>query len=57
MGEGDMDYAIIGKTLRQIRFSGDAVIELAHPRGFRLTRPLRESLKMSRAFVRKTLGY
>jgi sugar phosphate isomerase/epimerase len=57
MGEGDMDYVAIGKALGEIGFSGDAVIELAHERGFKLTRPLRESLKISREFVRKTLGY
>lgn len=57
LGEGDMDYAAIAQALKEIHFSGDAVIELAHPRGFQLTRPLRESLKMSREFVRKVLGY
>ena len=57
LGEGDTDYVAIGKALHAIHFSGDAVIELAHEQGFKLTRPLRESLKMSRDFVRKTLGY
>jgi sugar phosphate isomerase/epimerase len=57
MGEGDTDYAAIARALHAIPFRGDAVIELAHPGGFKLTRPLRESLKMSREFVRKTLGY
>jgi sugar phosphate isomerase/epimerase len=57
MGEGDMDYVAIGKALHEVNFSGDAMIELAHERGFKLTRPLRESLKMSREFVRETLGY
>jgi sugar phosphate isomerase/epimerase len=57
LGEGDMDYAVIAAALRKISFSGDAVIELAHERDFKPTRPLRESLKMSREFVRKTLGY
>jgi sugar phosphate isomerase/epimerase len=57
MGEGDMDYIGIGKALRDIRFSGHAVIELAHERDFRPTRPLRESLKLSREFVRQTLGF
>ena len=28
-----------------------------HPRDLKLTRPLRESLKLSRQFVRRTLGY
>ncbi len=57
MGEGTMDYAAIGRALNEIGFSGDAVVELAHEQGFVLTRPLRDSLKMSREFVRRTLGY
>ena len=32
LGEGDMDYGAIAKTLREIRFQGDAIIELAHER-------------------------
>ena len=56
VGEGDMDYLAIGRALATASFCGDAVIELAHERDFDLTRPLRESLKMSRAYVRKTLG-
>jgi sugar phosphate isomerase/epimerase len=57
LGEGNMDYVAIGRELHSIDFTGDAVIELAHERGFQLTRPLRESLKISRQFVKKTLGY
>ena len=57
MGEGDMDYVAIGQALRVAGFSGDAVIELAHERNFKPTRPLRDSLRMSRAYVRKTLGF
>ncbi len=57
LGEGVMDYAAIGKALREVGFAGDAVIELAHERDFKLTRPLRESLRLSREFVRKTMGY
>lgn len=57
LGEGEMDYYSIGRVLRDINFSGEAVIELAHESGFEPTRPLRESLKMSREFVRNTLGY
>ncbi len=52
-----MDYGIIGEALRQIGFSGDAVVELAHERDFEPTRPIRESLKMSRDYLRTTLGY
>ena len=57
MGEGVTDYAAIGKALREAGFSGPAVIELAHERDSRPTRPLRESLKMSREYVRKTMGW
>ncbi len=57
MGEGDMDYVAIGKALEEVKFSGDAVIELAHEGGFKPTRPLRDSLKMSRAYVKQTLGF
>ena len=57
MGEGCTDFRAIGKALHDVHFSGVAVIELAHERGFKPTRPLRESLKISRGFVRETLGY
>ncbi len=57
MGEGAMDYVGIAAALKEIPFSGHAVIELAHESGFKPTRPLRESLKMSREFVRRVLGY
>jgi len=57
MGEGDMDYAAIGQALRDVGFRGPAVIELAHEANFKPTRPLRESLKMSREYVRTTMGY
>lgn len=57
LGEGAMDYAAIAKALREINFQGDAIIELAHESDFKPTRPLRESLKMSREFVRRVLGY
>jgi sugar phosphate isomerase/epimerase len=57
MGEGSTDFVAIGKALHDAHFSGTAVIELAHEASFHPTRPLRESLKMSREFVRKTLGY
>lgn len=57
LGEGDMDYAAIGDALRSVGFAGDAAVELAHERDFELTRPLGESLRMSRECVRETLGY
>lgn len=57
LGEGDMDYRAIANALHEIQFSGDAVIELAHERKFTPTRPLRESLRISRQYVRTVLGY
>ena len=57
VGEGNMDYVAIGRALRAAGFSGDVVIELAHERNFKTTRPLRDSLRMSRAYVRKTLSF
>ena len=57
VGEGNMDYQGIAKALHAIPFTGDAVIELAHEKGFQLTRPLRDDWKISREFVRKTLKY
>ena len=57
MGEGNMDYRAIGKALHEIGFQGHAVIELAHEANFKPTRPIRESLKISREFVRRVLGY
>lgn len=57
LGEGNMDYAAIAKALQDIGFAGDAIIELAHERDFQPTRPLRESLKLSRDFVRRVFGW
>ena len=57
VGEGDMDYVAIDRALRAAGFSGDAVIELAHEHNFKPTRPLRDSLRMSRVYVRETLGF
>lgn len=56
LGEGDVDFKVIGKTLKEIKFSGDIVIELAHEDGIPLTRPIKDSLKMSRAYMKETMG-
>jgi len=57
MGEGDMDYAAIAQALHDVGFAGDAIIELAHERDFQPTRPLGETLKLSRQFVRRVFGW
>jgi len=56
MGEGNVNFKEIGDVLKEISFQGTAVIELAHEGGFVKTRPLKESLKMSREYMRKTMG-
>lgn len=57
LGEGAMDHAEIATALRDVGFAGDAVIELAHEKDFKPTRPLRESIKQSREFVRRVYGF
>lgn len=57
MGEGAIDYGPIGRAFREANFSGTLAIELAHPAGFKPTRPLRESFKLSREYVRRVMGY
>ncbi|MBS0000865.1 MAG: sugar phosphate isomerase/epimerase, partial [Cyclobacteriaceae bacterium] len=57
LGEGDTDFTAIGKALRKIRFNGDLIVELAHENNFEPTRPIRESLHMSREFMKNTMDY
>jgi sugar phosphate isomerase/epimerase len=56
IGEGVEDFKKIADTLETIRFKGDIIIELAHEKGFEPTRPLKESLKMSRESIRKSMS-
>ena len=56
MGEGNVNFKEIADVLEEISFEGDAIIELAHENGFIPTRPLKESLKMSRDYMKKTMG-
>lgn len=57
MGEGDTDFGRIREALDKVGFTGYAIIELAHEGDFKPTRSLRESLRMSREFVRQELGF
>lgn len=57
LGEGDMDYPAIAKALKDTNFKGTAVIELAHENDFKTTRPLKETWKISRKFVKNALSY
>lgn len=57
LGEGDTDFDALSKALKKIRFQGDLVVELAHENDFEPTRPIRESLLLSREYVKKVMGY
>lgn len=56
LGEGSVDFKEIGQTIRDIGFKGDVIIELAFENDFVPTRPIKESLKMSRDYLRETTG-
>lgn len=56
IGEGVVDFKKIATTLETIGFKGDIIVELAHEDGFEPTRPIKESLKMSRESIRKSMG-
>jgi len=56
LGEGDVNFREIAEVMDETGFQGDVVIELAHENGFTRTRPLKESLKMSRAYLKKTMN-
>lgn len=55
-GEGDIDYAAIAGHLRATGFQGWLIVELAYAKQTRLTRPLEENLRLSRAFAEKIFG-
>jgi len=57
MGEGDTDFAAIGRMLHKIGFAGDLAIELAHERDFEPTRAYGESVRMSREYVKRVMQY
>jgi len=56
LGEGIMDWQAIGRQLQQLHFTGDMTVELAFPAGFKPTRSIRDSLKMSRAVLKNQLN-
>jgi sugar phosphate isomerase/epimerase len=57
LGEGTTDFAAIRKALDSVGFQGDVAIELAFPPDFKPQRPIREDLKISREYVRRTMGW
>ena len=57
VGEGEMDFAAIKRALDEVGFNGIAAVELAWEAGFEATRPIRETLKLSREHIRETMGW
>jgi sugar phosphate isomerase/epimerase len=55
--EGVIDFAAVGIALREVNFQGDLMIELAHERDFRPTRPLGDSVRLSREYVRRVMKF
>lgn len=54
--EGDPDYRAIAAYLKQTRFSGYLVVELAYEKATRLTRPLEENIRLSREYAEQVFG-
>jgi sugar phosphate isomerase/epimerase len=57
LGEGDADYANLGRVLEEVGFEGEFVVELAIPGGQKPTRSVAELLKISRDHIRETIGW
>jgi sugar phosphate isomerase/epimerase len=54
--EGIIDYAAVGRLLREIRFSGEVAIELAHENGFSPKRSNGENFARSRKWLKEKAG-
>jgi len=57
VGDGSMDFSAIRDLVEQVGSVEHAVVELAWEAGFEPTRPLRETLKLSREHIRETMGW
>lgn len=57
LAEGVIDFAAVAAALRDTGFQGDLAIELAHERDFQPTRSYGESIRLSRDYVRRVMGY
>ena len=55
-GPGDVNYAEVASYLREIKFNGYLVVELAYEKGTQVTRPLDEDLRLSRLYTEKIFG-
>lgn len=55
-GDGDIDYRAVAAHLRSTGFTGYLSVELAWDRETKITRPLEESLRISREYAEKVFG-
>jgi inosose dehydratase len=56
LGDGDLDFRAIAAKLAALRFDGPLIVELALETGTPQTRPLVESARLSREYVRAVFG-
>jgi sugar phosphate isomerase/epimerase len=49
--EGEIDYREVARYLRGIGYQGYLVVELAYEKQTRVTRPVAENLRRSRAYA------
>lgn len=57
VGEGDTNFNAISNAFEKINYRGKAAVELAFEPGTDPSRPVKESWKMSRQFVKKIFGW
>jgi inosose dehydratase len=55
-GPGDLDYRQVADYLREIKYDGYLVVELAYEKGTQVTRSLTENLRVSRLYADKLFG-
>jgi sugar phosphate isomerase/epimerase len=55
-GDGDIDYRAVARHLRSAGFTGYLSVELAWDRETPVTRPLEESLRISREYAERVFG-
>jgi inosose dehydratase len=56
LGDGDLDHRAIASQLAAARFDGPLIVELAIEQGTPQTRPLVESMRLSRTYLREVFG-
>ena len=54
--DGDVDYHQVAAYLRKIGFRGYLTVELAYEKQSAITRPLVDSLRLSREYAENTFG-